>query len=389
MKRTDTTASSPRHGADIRLTIDLGVQQIVESELETVFKELKPKKATVIVMEPYTGEILAMANRPCFDPNAPGDGDPAHRSNHAVSMVFEPGSTFKAVSAAGALNRGLVNLKTEIWCRNGLWTFPGGPIKDHHPYGMLSVEDVIAKSSNIGAITLAQRIGQEPFYNLIRSFGFGTRTGITLPGESPGILHPLHKWRPNSMFYVPFGHEVAATPLQVINATCAIANGGTLMMPHIIREIRAADGTQLADYPPQEVRRVITEETARKMTAAFEKVTSKIGTATRARVPGFRVAGKTGTTQIFDKNLGRYSSEDHTLSFVGYLPAEKPRFCCLVIIDDSSVVNGKLDSAGLLAAPVFAKIAERTARQLGLEPDPLLLEEDAKFRKTLAREGRR
>ena len=380
---------APRNGANVRLTIDLGVQQIVEEELERACKELRPKKATVIIMEPKTGAIMALANRPGFDPNDPGKATAEKRFNHAVASIYEPGSTFKTVSAAGALNRGLASIDEQFWCRKGTWAYPGGKLTDHHPYGNLSVADVFAKSSNIGAVTLAKRMGERPFFELIRSFGFGARTGVALPGESSGILHPLHQWRPGTMYHVPFGHEVAATPLQVILATCVFANGGTLMMPQIIREITDDDGHVLVAYQPQPVRGgVVKEETCQKITMALEKVTSKIGTAIRARVPGFRVAGKTGTTQLFDKALGRYSSQDHTVSFFGYLPAEDPKVCCLVMMEDSEVVNGRLDSGGILAAPVFAKIAERTARQIGLQPDPVLLEEELAFRKALAKEGR-
>lgn len=379
----------PRHGANVRLTIDLGVQQIVEDELERAFKELKPKKATVIIMEPKTGAILALANRPNFDPNEPGKATAEKRFNHAVASIYEPGSTFKTVSAAGALNRGLAKLDELIWCRNGTWAYPGGKLTDHHPYGNLSVADVIAKSSNIGAVALAKRMGERAFYEFIRDFGFGSRTGIALPGESAGILHPLHKWGPGSMYHVPFGHEVAATPLQVITATCVFANGGNLMMPQIVREITDEKGEVIVAYQPQAVRSsVVKPQVCAEITEALEKVTSKIGTATRARVPGFRVAGKTGTTQLFDHKIGRYSSMDHTVSFVGYLPAEDPKFCCLVMMEDSETVNGRQDTGGMLAAPVFAKIAERVARQLGLEPDPVLLEEELAFRKTLAKEGR-
>ena len=380
---------APRHGANVRLTIDLGVQQIVESELEAACKELLPKKATVIVMEPKTGAILALANRPNFDPNQPGDAKPYMRFNHAVAGIYEPGSTFKTVSAAGALNKGLARLDEKIWCRNGVWEYPGGKVSDHSPYGDLTVSDIIVKSSNLGAVTLAKRIGERPFHELIRSFGFGSRSGIGLPGEVPGILHPLDRWTVGSMYHVPFGHEVAATPLQVITATCVFANGGKLMMPQIVRDITDDSGQVLVSYAPQEIRPgVVKEQTCRQITGALEKVTARGGTGTRARVPGFRVAGKTGTTQLVDEDTKRYSREDHVVSFVGYLPAEDPKFCCLVVMEDSQVVNGRLDSGGLLAAPVFAKIAERTARQLGLQPDPILLEEDLALRKALAKEGR-
>jgi cell division protein FtsI/penicillin-binding protein 2 len=385
-----------RNGSNVRLTINLGVQQIVEEELEEACRKLKPKKAVAIVMDPNTGYILAMANRPSFDPNKPcgdskkpGKAEAAKRFNHAVSGINEPGSTFKSISAAGALNYGKYTLNQEVWCYNGTRPYPGGKVNDHHPYGMLTVESVIAKSSNIGAIQLALSIGQEPFYNLIRKFGFGSRTGINLPGESAGILRPLSQWQAGSMFHIPFGHEVAATPLQVITATCVFANGGKLMMPQIVRDVTDESGAIIADYQPQVVREdFLKPAVIADICQALEKVTSRTGTALRARVPGFRVAGKTSTSQLFDHELGRYSKDDHTVSFVGFLPAEAPRFCVLVLMEDSAVVNGSQDSGGLLAAPLFSKIAERTARQLGLEPDPQLLEEELQLRKALVKEGR-
>jgi cell division protein FtsI/penicillin-binding protein 2 len=368
---------APKHGANVRLTIDLGIQQIVEAELQQAFEELKPKKATVVMMDPKTGEIMAMANRPHFNPNEPTKAEAGHRLNHAIASIYEPGSTFKTLSAAGALNRSLTRLDESIWCRNGTWSFVGGKITDHHPYGNLTVTEIIAKSSNIGAVILAKRMGDRAFHDWIRTFGFGTRTGVALPGEAHGIVHPLNKWRANSMFYVPFGHEVAATPLQVVMATCVFANGGKLMMPQIIKEVTDENGNVLVNYPSQELNSgFIREDTCRKITETLEKTTVKGGTATRAAVPGFRVAGKTGTTQLFDEKLRRYSNQDHTVSFVGYMPAENPRFCCLVMIEDSAVVNGRTDTGGLLAAPVFARIAHRTARHLGLQPDPTLLGEE-------------
>jgi cell division protein FtsI/penicillin-binding protein 2 len=387
---------APRNGCDVRLTVDLGVQQIVEDELEIAYRRLRPKKAVAIVMDPHTGHILALANRPCFDPNKPcGDSktptkeDAAKRFNHAVAGVNEPGSTFKTISASLALQKGRYGINDEVWCYNGLLPYPGGRVKDHSHYGMLTVENVIAKSSNIGAVQLARSVGQEPFYDLIRQFGFGSQTGVALPGESSGKVHPLSRWRPDSIFHVPFGHEVSATPLQVITATCVFANGGKLMMPQIIRDVTDETGAIVADYKPQVVRENFLKPTVvRDIAGALEKVTSKTGTALRARVPGFRVAGKTSTTQLFDLTTGRYSTEDHTVSFVGYLPAEAPRFCILVLMEDSAVVNGPKDAGGLLAAPVFSKIAERTAAQLGIAPNPELLEEELQLRKVLEREGR-
>ena len=380
---------APKHGAHIRLTIDLGIQQIVEEELEDACRRLKPKRACVLMMDPFTGDIMAMANRPVYNPNSPKKATPAQKLNFAVSGAYEPGSTFKTITAAGAINRGKVSIDTKVFCENGTMRYPGGVLKDHHAYGDLSVETIIAKSSNIGAVKLGLGLGQENFYTLIRSFGFGIRTGIALPSETRGILHPVSKWTPSSMYHIPMGHEVAASPLQVVAATCAIANGGNLVMPQIIRDISDDGGNILSEYKPQFSREsVIKTMTAKDVSGALEKVTL-VGTGSNARVPGFRVAGKTGTAQIFNHETKAYSNEDHICSFVGYMPAEAPRFCMIVIIDDSAVINGDADSGGLLAAPVFSAIAERVAAHIGLKPDPALVAELLAFRKQRASEGRR
>ena len=239
---------APKHGAHIRLTIDLGIQQIVEEELEDACRRLKPKRACVLMMDPFTGDIMAMANRPVYNPNSPKKATPAQKLNFAVSGAYEPGSTFKTITAAGAINRGKVSIDTKVFCENGTMRYPGGVLKDHHAYGDLSVETIIAKSSNIGAVKLGLGLGQENFYTLIRSFGFGIRTGIALPSETRGILHPVSKWTPSSMYHIPMGHEVAASPLQVVAATCAIANGGNLVMPQIIRDISDDGGNILSEY---------------------------------------------------------------------------------------------------------------------------------------------
>lgn len=378
-----------KHGAHVRLTIDLGVQQIVEEELDAACKALKPKRACVLMMDPHSGEIMAMANRPVYNPNFPKDAKPEQKLNFAVSGAYEPGSTFKTITAAGAINCGKVTIDTEVFCENGTMVYKGGVLKDHHPYGMLSVAKIIAKSSNIGAVKLGLGMGSEKFYTLVRDFGFGARTGITLPGETRGILHPLANWTAPSMYHIPMGHEVAASPLQVVTATCAIANGGNLMVPQIVRDVTDDAGTVVLDFKPQIAREgLINFKTAMDTNGALEMVTSKVGTAIRARVPGFRVAGKTGTAQIFNHETKKYSSEDHICSFVGYMPAEAPRFCMIVIIDDSATVNGHSDTGGVVAAPVFSKIAERVSGYLGLQADPLLVAEELSFRKQLQKEGK-
>ena len=376
---------APHNGANVRLTVNLNLQQIVESELEAACKRLRPLKATVIMMKPNTGEILALANRPTFDPNEPGKAKPEDRFNNAVAGIYEPGSTFKAVTCAGALNCQLVTMKTEIWCENGTWKYGSPALHDHHPYGMLSVSQIIEHSSNIGAAKLAVQLGEERFYNWIRAFGFGQQTGIALPGEVRGILHPRSKWTGISITRIAMGQEVSATPLQVIAATCAIANGGRLLMPQLIHDIRDESGTVLADYGPQEIRRVITESTAGKVRDALIKVTGRQGTAKLAHIPGFDVAGKTGTAQKIED--GHYSHEHHITSFVGFVPAEKPAFCLLVIFDEAKVTAHE-DVGGLVAAPVFRTIAERALSHLGVAPDPVLLQQEKEQNLALAKAGR-
>ena len=376
---------SPRNGANVRLTVDLNLQQIVETELALACKRLRPLKASAVMMNPETGEILALANRPSFDPNEPGKAKPEYRFNNAVAGIFEPGSTFKAVTCAGAVNSRLVGPLTEIWCENGKWLFAGKILHDHHPYGMLSVSQIIEHSSNIGAAKLAVQLGEERFYNCIRSFGFGQRTGIALPGEAPGILHPRNTWSNISISRIAIGQGVCATPLQVTAATCVIANGGRLMQPKLIHEIRDEDGNVLAAYQPQEVRRVITESTAGKVRDALIKVTGKKGTASRAHIPGFNVAGKTGTAQKVED--GHYSHDHHFTSFIGFVPAEKPAFCLTVIFDQADVKSSE-DVGGMVAAPVFKAIAEKALAYLGVQPDPILLQRDKAEEITLAKAGR-
>jgi cell division protein FtsI/penicillin-binding protein 2 len=382
---------APRNGANVRLTVSLNLQQIVESELEAACKRLRPVRATVIMMRPDTGEILAMANRPTYDPNEAGKAKPEERFNNAIAGTIEPGSTFKAVTCAGALNYHLVTPLSGIYCENGKWPYGGLVLHDHHPYGMLSVSQIIEKSSNIGAAKLAVQIGQERFYNWVRNFGFGQQTNIALPGEVRGILRPREKWEPVSITRVAMGHEVAATPLQVITATCAIANGGKLMMPQIIHDIRDDSGEILASYQPQEVRRVITEDTAGKVRDALIKVTGKQGTAKLAHIPGYNTAGKTGTAQklLEDPKTGKkyYSHDKHVTSFVGFVPAEKPAFCLLVIIDEAKV-SAHEDVGGLVAAPVFRAIAQRALSHLGIQPDPVLLQQEKENSLILAKAGR-
>lgn len=357
---------APRDGNDVRLTVDLGIQHIVESELAAAFAQFKPESALVVVMRPATGEILALANRPDFDPNEPGKGSAAGMIDRSVLLMVEPGSTFKIVTAAAALEERKATLETMIQCEGGSFSYGGKVLRDHHPYGELSVEDVLAKSSNIGAAKLAMRLGDLKLYEYIRRFGFGERTGVLLPGEIPGQVHPPHRWTKISITRIPMGHEVAVTPIQLVTAVGAVANGGHLMMPQIVKAIVNAAGTVVQQFPPVEVRRVISEETAAHIRRALQKVVSDKGTAALARVPGFPVGGKTGTAQKIDPK-GGYADGKYVVSFVGFLPADRAELAILVMMDEAQTVAG-MNYGGLVCAPVFRQIAERVARHLDLVP---------------------
>jgi cell division protein FtsI (penicillin-binding protein 3) len=376
---------SARHGRNVRLTVNLNLQQIVESELESACKRLRPLRATVIMMKPDTGDILALANRPAFDPNEAGKAKPETRINNAVAGSFEPGSTFKMVTCAGAINSRLVKPDTQLWCENGTWRYGGKPLRDHHPYGMLSVSQVIEKSSNIGAAKLAVQLGEERFYSYIRAFGFGQNTGIGMTGEVTGTVRPREKWTGLSITRIAMGHEVTATPLQVVTATCAIANGGRLLMPKLVQDIRDESDNVVTAYEPQVIRQVVTGPTAVQVRDALIKVTGKKGTASRAHIPGFNVAGKTGTAQKVED--GHYSHDHHVTSFVGFVPAEKPAFCMIVLFDQAKVPSNE-DVGGLVAAPVFRSIAERALAHLGIEPDPALLQQETGENLKLAKADR-
>ncbi len=359
-----------RHGYNVRLTVDMGLQSIVEQELDAAFEAHKPEMASVILMEPKTGRILAMANRPSFDPNSPGSGKPEQMKNAAIINLVEPGSTFKIVTAAAALNDKTVTLDTIIPCERGRFHFAGKILKDHGhgPFPDLSVADVLVKSSNIGVAKMAMKLGRQRFYEYVRAFGFGERTGLNLPGEIPGILHPPHRWSDITISRIPMGQGVACTPLQMAVAMSAIANGGKLMLPQIVAEVVDDEGNVILDCPPMEIRRVVSEEVTRLVTSALVDVVGPRGTARRAAVPGFTVAGKTGTAQKAAPK-GGYYNDKYVTSFIGFMPAEDPRFVCIVLLDDAKVSHGS-NYGGVLAAPVFSAIGQRAAQYLNLQPDP-------------------
>src|SRR5437870_6567191 len=239
---------APRNGYQVHLTVDLNLQNIVENEIDSAMREYMPQKATIILMRPQTVEILAMANRPHFDLNHRSEAKPEQMKNRAIIDMMEPGSTFKIVSAAAALNERKVRPDTTIFCENGIWNFGGRPLHDHKAYGELSVQDILVKSSNIGAAKLAISVGEQKFYEYIRRFGFGERTGIELPGEISGVIRPPQSWSRISITRIPMGHEVAVTPLQMTSAMATIANDGKLVTPRIVKSITAEDGRTVSTF---------------------------------------------------------------------------------------------------------------------------------------------
>ncbi|MFZ4681994.1 MAG: peptidoglycan D,D-transpeptidase FtsI family protein [Terrimicrobiaceae bacterium] len=359
---------SAQNGQSVQLTIDMGLQAILEAEMESAFKELKPENAIGLIVQPKTGEILALANRPTFDLNLINAAKPEQMKNRAILDMVEPGSTFKIVVAAAALNERTVTEKSLIYCENGSFSYGGRILRDHHGYGQMNVHDILMKSSNIGSAKMALMMGDEKFYEYVRRFGFGERTGVQLPGEIPGLVHPPARWDKLTITRMPMGHSVAVTPLQMAMAMSVVANGGKLMRPHVIQSIKDADGNVVRQFEPEVVREVVPPGVAGFVSQALTEVVSERGTAALASVNGFTVAGKTGTAQKVNPK-GGYSEGKYVVSFVGYMPAEDPQFVCLILIDDAKI-SPSLNYGGLVAAPIFSRVAEKAARYLDLTPAP-------------------
>jgi cell division protein FtsI/penicillin-binding protein 2 len=322
-----------------------------------------PISISAIVMRPKTGEILAWANLPNFDPNNPGGSSPDARRNRIITDPVEPGSTFKIVVVSGALNDQIVKLSDQFDCEHGHFYFAGKTLHDHESYGVLSVEGIVAKSSNIGAAKVGIKMGDERLYEYIRNFGFGERTGLTLPAEDPGRIYPVKKWSKVSIAQIPMGHGISVTRLQMMMAMCAIANNGVLMRPMIVDRLEDREHHVVEKYSPQRVRQVMSEATARQMVTALKTAVSPDGTAAKAALEHYTVAGKTGTAQKVENKV--YVHNKFFSSFIGFLPADNPEICIAVTMDEP---KGSY-YGGLAAAPVFKQIAERAVSYLNIRPD--------------------
>lgn len=353
-----------RPGLNVVLTIDSRVQQIVEEELIAPVQKHSPASVSAIVVRPRTGEILAMATLPTFDPNKAAKADPAARRNRVITDMFEPGSTFKTVTLAGALNDGVVRLSDRFDCEHGAFFFAGKILHDHEHYPVMSVEDIIAKSSNIGTAKVAIKLGKERTFKYIWDFGFGQRTGIPLTGEAPGILPRPKDWALIHISRIPIGQGVAATPLQTMMAMSAIANGGVLMRPMIVDSLVDDKGQTVVKYEPQMVRRIVNESAAKQAVTALKSVV-ETGTAEKAKLENYTVAGKTGTAE--KPVHGVYTKEKYYASFIGFFPADNPELCIAVSVDEPVKKTGYYGAQ--VAAPVFKRIAERAANFLNIKPD--------------------
>jgi cell division protein FtsI/penicillin-binding protein 2 len=352
------------HGKNIYLTIDMGLQAIVEKELDNAMAIYKPVGATAILVDPMTGEILAMASRPNYDPNHVNQATPEEMRNRAITDMYEPGSVFKIVAVAGAMNEKIVTENTPIFCEYGHFLYGKKVLKEasHEAFGEISVKDVLVHSSNIGAAKIALKMGGEKYYEYVRRFGFGEKTKIQLPGEISGLVNPPSRWDQLTLTRMAMGQSIAATPIQVIMAMSTIANRGKLMTPQLIQN----NNKLPADSSLR--REVVSSAVAEVVNSALSDVVSRRGTALQAKIEGYTVAGKTGTAQKINPH-GGYLNDRYIVSFAGYLPAEHPCLASLVVVDDAHV-SSSANYGGLVAAPIFAKIGEASAHYLDLPMAP-------------------
>jgi len=358
----------PRSGMNVQLTLDMEIQNIIQEELVAGIREFKAPRGCVIVMDPHTGGILGLANYPSFNLNTL-DNVATNGINFATQMVYEPGSTFKAVALAAALNEKIITPNTPIFCHNGFYKQGTLELKDHHPYGTLSAEWVVGKSSNIGTYKIAAQLGMSRFYDYVRAFGFGSKTEVPLSGEVNGYFR--ESTNPTTFSSMTFGYAVNVTPLQVTCAYSAIANGGKLLKPQLLKAVIANDGTPIESMQPQVVRQVISADAATKLRHCMTSVVSKEGTALQAAVAGHLVAGKTGTAQKYNVATKSYFTNRYTVSFAGMLPAKDPAFVCVVVIDDPQT-NKVSRYGGTIAAPIFAKASKRIAEHMHLTPTEVI-----------------
>ncbi|MFZ0243331.1 MAG: penicillin-binding protein 2 [Desulfobacterales bacterium] len=351
-------------GKNLTLTIDQTVQFIAERTLEDTVTEFEADSAIAIVMEPGTGALLAVAQYPFFNPNAYRDFKSSSWRNRAVADAIEPGSTLKIFSATAAIEFGDSSPNTIYFCENGAYRIGRKTVRDVSAHGWLSLQQIVKYSSNIGAIKISEIVGPKHLHDLLAEFGFGAKSGIDCPGESPGSLSNYRHWSRMDTSAISFGHGMAASPLQLATAVSAIANGGVLMKPYLVTTVTDQNNQPLQSFGPHMVRRVVSENTARKIGTILKTVVTEGGTGTRAALQGYSVAGKTGTAKKIGPD-GTYSDDSYMASFVGFTPADDPAITVLVIVNEPR----KEYYGGVVAAPAFRRIAQETLNYLNIHPD--------------------
>jgi cell division protein FtsI (penicillin-binding protein 3) len=360
----DRSESAPDPGGSVTLTIDETIQYIAEKELAVGIEETHAKHGTIVVQDPNTGELLAVANWPAFDPNDAGQYPDDSRMDRAVSAAYEPGSVFKVLTMTGAIENHLTNPAELIDCQMGSIVVAGRLIHDWHPFGTLSVADILAHSSDVGSIKVALRMGPSRFYDALRPFGIGQTTGIDLPGENRGLLRPVSEWTPSSIGSIAMGQEVSVTPIQMISAISAVANGGTYYHPTIVRDIQTDRAAPEFSGPAPH--RATDEETAATVRGMMEGVVMlPYGTGKPARLDGYTAAGKSGTAQQINPATGRYSATAYNSSFAGFAPVNNPAIAILVVLDSPEGQH----HGGLVGGPIFKRIAQQVLTYMSVPHD--------------------
>lgn len=351
---------APVDGFDVTLTLDETIQFIAERALEKMYKKYNAKGATIIVMNPKTGEILAFANRPTYNLELPAQSPAASRTNRALVFTYEPGSVFKIVTAAAALQEKIVKEEDIIFCENGAYKVGNHILHDHEPEGHLTFRQVIEKSSNIGTVKVAQRLGPQRVYDYAHRFRFGIKTGIDLRGEVDGYLKKVKTWSKTTIGAIPIGQEVTVTPLQLVGMISAVANGGVYMKPYVIKKITDATGQVISETKPEALDQIMSPEISARLRPMLQGVVEE-GTAKKAQVKGVTIGGKTGTAQKVVN--GKYSHSAFYATFIGFAPVENPRLAAVVVYDEPHPVY----YGGLVAAPVFAEVVENSLKYLNAQ----------------------
>ncbi len=366
--RSASQGKPPRDGGHLVLTIDAAIQRFAEEALATTVMQFEAESGVVVVMSPRSGDILAMASVPTFDPNHPNDFPMDARRNRAVTDALEPGSTFKPIIACGALDGGFVSPTEQIDCHNGVYRFGRRRVKDTRPHGLLDLRGIITVSSNIGMATIATRMGNPPLYDTIRRFGFGETTGLRFPGEDDGLVRPLDKWTSYSTTSVCMGYEIGVTPLQLITAFVGIINDGLLIRPRLVRQLLAPDGRVMEQFEgPEVVRRVATPEVARFVSRDLMRSVVEHGGGSAAKLGGYSVMGKTGTSKLVYRDRPGYEPGQYSCAFVGAAPVDDPQVVVLVMVRRPDAHRGYY--GGKVAAPAAGKIIAQTLAYWQVPPD--------------------